>query len=156
MRVYSAHDGAGLDVSQPLRTFSTVSALADVVSLVTGIVADSVILITEDGAQLTDDLLVQLVDAQMLASHSVSPVCQIEPDLFVFSRDILSAEPELVAPSLQNSLVLELPLNCMFCIIPRCAVLMDAHKFSDVEVSVLSDHQPCKSFALPLRTHCRI
>lgn len=106
MRVFSAHDGAVLDVAQPLRAFSTVSALADVVSLVTGIVVDAVILITEDGAQLTDDLLAQLADPQLDTSQA-TPSSQTDPDLFVFSRDILSAEPEIIAPSLQDPLVLE-------------------------------------------------
>lgn len=165
MRVYSAHDGAMLDVAQPLRAFSAVSALADVVSLVTGIVADAVILITEDGAQLTDDLLAQLVDAHMLGSHSVSPA-QIEPDLFVFSRDILSAEPELVAPSLQDPLVLQPPLNGAFFLSFRFRFLSSSFRSVQVpvchggagstDVICLSDDQQCKSFAHLPPTHCRI
>lgn len=113
MRVYSAHDGVIVhEVDQPLRAFGSVSALADVVSLVTGIVAEAVIIITDDGAQLTDELLAQLLEGSTVASQQQS--FRTDPDLFVFSRDILSAEPEVVAPELQEPLILESALGSTF------------------------------------------
>lgn len=144
MRVYSAHDGAMLDVAQPLRAFSSVSALADVVSLVTGIVADAVIIITDDGAQLTDDLLTQLVDPHAVLSQGTSPSLA-DPDLFIFSRDILSAEPELVGPSLQDSVVLEPPLPGTFTVPPSPPLLSGNRMQSNSDCQLVFSNIRCST-----------
>lgn len=122
MRIYNAHNGRSFNLQG---RFSL-----DAIALATQIPTDSLICMAKDGTQLTDEAMERIVEreeqaegastsASKLGSNLVSAnkrqgVARSRADLlgpaqefFVFNRDYLSSDPDVVAEDLREPPVLE-------------------------------------------------
>lgn len=117
MRLIRAHDGRAITVNQPLSQFHSLEELLDCFSLATEIPSDAIICMTADGSQLKDELIQQIIEHEeqqhqiaLSQDQSRTPPSAsdgIATEFFVFNREFLFADPDVVAAELAESPVLE-------------------------------------------------
>lgn len=105
MRIHRAHDGKTIEVKQSVSQFNSIDELIDSISLATAIASDDIICMSSDGLQLNDELFATLTTAA--SSSSSSDLIEF----FVFNRDYLYADIDVVAGELAEQPSLAAPLS---------------------------------------------
>ncbi|KDN52910.1 hypothetical protein K437DRAFT_231291 [Tilletiaria anomala UBC 951] len=110
MKIFKAHDGQTIEVNQAFKQFHTLEDLVDCFSLATGTIADSIICMTDQGQQLNEDVF------QLLLGHTEESATDAE--FFIFNRDYLYAEPDVLAQDMAEQVVIEPPVDAFEVIHP--------------------------------------
>ncbi|UZJ52115.1 hypothetical protein CBS101457_001435 [Exobasidium rhododendri] len=103
MRIHRTYDGRSFDVNLPLSHFQSKEDLFDAVSLTTGVPSDDIICMTKIGQQINEEVLENMQD---VSSRSVEDM-----DLFVFHRQFLYSDLEVLVAELEEVADLEAPLE---------------------------------------------